>query len=221
MTARMSRRERLRVELTAQIVEIGRRQLEAGGVANVSWRGIAEEIGMNPASLYTYIDGINDLYTRILEQSFRSLADAVADAAETDLDPRTRLIGCARAYRAWAREKPNQFNLIFTNQIPGYEAPTEGEAFDAAMDANTPFTEALFELARGTGNEESIGDVSSEFEALAYGFRSMMHGFTILEINHHSPYTGGSDDLMVTALSMLLDDLLSVAGRPNPSTDPE
>ena len=157
----MSRRERLRVELTAQIVEIGRRQLEAGGVANVSWRGIAEEIGMNPASLYTYVDGINDLYTRILGQSFRSLADAVADAAETDLDPRARLIGCARAYRAWALEKPNQFNLIFTNQIPGYEAPTEGEAFDAAMDANTPFTDALLELARGTGNEESIGDVSS------------------------------------------------------------
>ena len=49
----------------------------------------------------------------------------------------------------------------------------------------------------------------------------MMHGFTTLEINHHSPYTGGSDDLMVSALSMLLDDLLSVAGRPNPSTDPE
>lgn len=209
-----SRRERLRSELTEQIVEIGRRQLEEGGVANVNWRGIAKEVGMNPASLYTYVDGINDLYTRILGHSFRSLADAIADAADeaSGADARTRLLACARAYRAWAVAKPNQFNLIFTNQIPGYVAPTEGDAFRAAMDVNAPFVEAIVDLLSGSIGS-GLSGLSPEQQAIAYGLRSLMHGFTILEINQHSPYTEGSDDVMLGALSGMIDTLVATSSR--------
>lgn len=207
-----TRRERLRAELTEQIIEIGRRQLEEGGVANVNWRAIAHEVGMNPASLYTYVQGIHDLYTRILGHSFASLGDAVAQAARkhADASGRERLLVCARAYRTWAVERPNQFNLIFTDQIPGYEAPTEGEAFDAAMNVNAPFVQALDDVFAeanvGAPTTPSRGRTRDK-NNVGYEFRSMMHGFTILEINQHSPYVEGSDEMMVDALTRLLDSI--------------
>lgn len=216
MPATATRRERLRAELTEQIIEIGRRQLAEGGVANVSWRGIATEVGMNPASLYTYVDGIVDLYTRILGHSFRSLADAVEQAARSaaDLSPRERLLSCVDAYRDWAVEKPNQFNLIFTNQIPGYAAPTEGAAFDAAQDVNTPFVEALGEtLAIEAGSGQALQEFSDEVRTVAYGLRSLMHGFTILEINNHAPYEDGAGTLLRTALERMLDDAVANSRR--------
>ncbi len=202
-----TRRERLRDELTAEIIEIGRRQLAGGGVANVNWRAIAREVGMNPASLYTYVDGINDLYTRILASSFRSLADAVATASRAagHLDARDRLLECARAYRSWAIDRPNEFNLIFTDQIPGYEAPNEGESFQAAMDVNTPFLDAVVEIVTGRCGALSIDELTADEKVVAYALRSTMHGFTILEVNHHAPYTEGADDLMISSLSLLLD----------------
>lgn len=205
---RVSRRERLRAEVTEQIIEIGRRQLEEGGVANVNWRAIAKEIGMNPASLYTYVDGINDLYTRVLGRSFRSLADTIAEAARaaSDAAARTQLINCAQAYRTWAVANPKQFNLIFTNQIPGYTAPTHGEAFDAAMEVNTPFMHALVDLV-AESRMNARTELSPEQTAIGYEFRSLMHGFTILEINQHAPYVNGSDTMMIAALNRVIDAL--------------
>lgn len=207
----VARRERLRAELTAEIIEIGRRQLADGGVAKVNWRAIATEVGMNPASLYTYVDGITDLYTRILASSFRSLADAVDTAARTaaDLDARSRVLACARAYQAWAVAKPNEFNLIFTDQIPGYVAPSEGPSFQAAMDVNAPFIDAVVEALTGRTGATSLDDLTDDEQLAAYALRSMMHGFTSLEINHHSPYAEGSDDLMIASLSVLLDDAVA------------
>ena len=207
----VTRRARLREELTAEIIEIGRRQLADGGVSKVNWRAIATEVGMNPASLYTYVDGINDLYTRILANSFRSLASAcdAAARAATNLDARSRVLGCARAYRAWAVARPNEFNLIFTDQIPGYVAPSEGESFQAAMDVNAPFIDAVVEALTGRTGATSIDELSDDEQLVAYALRSMMHGFTSLEINHHSPYAEGSDDLMITSLSLLLDDFFA------------
>ena len=72
-----SRRDRQRRELVAEIVEIARAQLASGGRAAVSWRGIAREVGMNPASLYTYFDGLDDLFTAVILDSYGGLAAAL------------------------------------------------------------------------------------------------------------------------------------------------
>ncbi|MGB5934858.1 MAG: TetR/AcrR family transcriptional regulator [Ornithinimicrobium sp.] len=207
MVDALPRRERLRQELTEQILETGRRQLEEGGVAAVNWRGIAKEVGMNPASLYTYIDSIDDLYTQILGRSFRSLADAVGTAAaqSPDNDVRGRLLTCARAYRRWAVEHPHEFNLIYTNQIPGYVAPAEGPAQQAAMDVTRPFVEALVELFSDQPDVISIDSLPVDRQAQIYEMRALMHGFTMLEINGHAPYLDGTGEPMLQALATLLD----------------
>jgi AcrR family transcriptional regulator len=175
--AGVSRRDRLRAEVTEQIIDIGRRQLEQGGVSNVNWRAIAAEIGMNPASLYTYVDGINDLYTRILGRSFRSLADAIQTAERSaGSDARTRLLACATAYRTWALDHPREFNLIFTDQIPGYAAPSQGDTADAETAVNMPFVRALQEML-GESETQHPASLSGDLATIGYELRSLIHGF--------------------------------------------
>ena len=72
-----SRRDRQRRELTAEIITIARRQLAEGGRAGVSWRAIAREVGMNPASLYTYFANLDDLFTAMIIESYGGLAAAL------------------------------------------------------------------------------------------------------------------------------------------------
>lgn len=204
----VSRRERLREELTTQIVAIGRRQLEETGV---SWRGIAREVGMNPASLYTYVDGIDDLYTRILIESFDSLAAAVraANEASRDTPARQRLLACSAAYRDWAIAHPRQFNLIYTDQIPGYEAPAGGPTVDAEIAVEQPFIDAVAELL-GRNPDDLLADTTTKEFAAVVALRSQLLGFTMLEVNNHAPYLDNSPTIMLTATENAIDALLAV-----------
>ncbi len=182
--APISRRQRLRDQLTAEVIATARRQLADGGPGSVSWRGIAREVGVNPASLYTYFDSLDDLVTAVITSSFARLGAAVGEAAVdiADREPTERIVACAHAYRAWAIEHPAEFNLIFTDRIPGYEAPPGGPTVEAQTAIFGPFVTALDDLTDGvaTGDPETP---SLPPEHLALW--SMMHGFVMLEINHH------------------------------------
>lgn len=207
MTRTETRRERLRREVTAEIVDIGGRQLQSGGMAAVSWRGIAREVGMNPASLYTYVDGMDDLFTRILQRSFERLASAVSSAADAETDPLERLLAAASAYRSWAIEHPAEFNLIYTDQLPGYVAPEDGPTAQAARSVDGAFIAAVADLLEVTPEEVFSPDHPGRTTSV-YAMRALLHGFTSLEANHHAPYTGGSDEMLVTSLRSLLDDIV-------------
>lgn len=214
-----NRRERLRQELTGEIVAIGRRQLAEGGPSAVSWRGIAKEVGMNPASLYTYVDGIDDLFTRILLDSFGDLAAHVAAAAEVDGPIADRLLATCLAYREWAVANPQRFNLIFTDQIPGYAAPPGGPTVEAEMAVGAPFLRLVGELqGRATPldvaafMELPVAERSRLFAPFA-----ALHGFVSLEINNHAPFGDNAEMLRLHLLSLL--DSLRPAGLDRAPTD--
>ena len=194
----VSRRERLRRELTVDVVETARRHLAEGGAAAVSWRGIAREVGVNPASLYTYFDGIDDLVTAVILDSFSRLARAVADASETasDLEPLEQVMACAHAYRSWAIEHPAEFNLVFTDRIPGYEAPPDGPTVAIQREIFGPFAAALDALDGNPGAASDASAIADERVPL-WG---LMHGLVMLEINHHLPFVDETDQVFDRAL---------------------
>jgi AcrR family transcriptional regulator len=172
--------------LVDQVVETARRHLADGGPEAVTWRGIAREVGVNPASLYTYFESLDDLFTAVILDSFGRLGSAVGDAARSaaDLDPVERLIVCAHAYRSWALAHPAEFNLVFTDRIPGYVAPPDGPTVAIQDDIFGPFVAALDEIDSRTAGESARTSLSDERVALW----ALMHGFVMLEINHHLPF---------------------------------
>lgn len=216
-----NRRERLRQELTGEIVAIGRRQLAEGGPSAVNWRGIAKEVGMNPASLYTYVNGIDDLFTRILLDAFGDLAAHVAavagDGAAGSIEE--RLLATCLAYRAWAVANPQRFNLIFTDQIPGYAAPPGGPTVEAEMAVGAPFLRLVGELQGRPEPLDVAGflELSTSERARLFAPYAALHGFVMLEINNHAPFGDNAEMLRLHLLSLL--DSLRPAGLDRAPTD--
>lgn len=174
----------------SDVVDAARGHLAEGGPASVSWRGIAREVGVNPASLYTYFDSLDDLFTAVITSSFGRLGAAVGGAAEgaAELEPAERLMACAHAYRAWALGHPAEFNLIFTDRIPGYEAPPGGPTVEVQKAVFGPFVAALDELSGNEPTEPGArpGVAVGPLERISLW--AAMHGFVMLEINHHLPF---------------------------------
>lgn len=195
-----TRRQRLRRELTGDVISSARQQLAEGGPAGVTWRGIARSVGVNPASLYTYFDSLDDVFTAVILNSFERLGEAI-QAASSELasePPLDRLIRLAQTYRRWAIDHPAEFNLIFTDQIPGYAAPPDGPTVAAQTTIFGPLATALAEylevdIASIAGPEISTGP-DADVLAVPVGLWATMHGLVMLEINNHLPFLDSHEE---------------------------
>jgi AcrR family transcriptional regulator len=138
-----TRRDRARASTVEEIKEAALAQIAAEGATALSIRGVARAIGMSPAGLYRYYDGLDALVTDLLTDAYVGLADAVeAGITGAEGSPSDRFIAGAAAYRRWALEHPNRFLLIFGTPIPGYSAPEEGPT----VQANRRMGEAFFRV---------------------------------------------------------------------------
>ncbi len=203
-----TRRQRLRRELTAEVIVTARRQLQEGGPAGVSWRGIARSVGVNPASLYTYFDNLDSVFTAVILDSFGRLGQAVQQSATEVANeaPIARLIHLALAYRQWAVEHPAEFNLIFTDQLPGYAAPPDGPTVAVQNAIFEPFASALAELTGvdPVAADESASPVLPDDPSSFIGLWATMHGLVMLEINNHVPFIDDHKAVFVDAMTQSL-----------------
>jgi AcrR family transcriptional regulator len=78
-------------------------------------------------ALYRYYPSRDDLITALIFDAYNAQADAMA-AADGDVpheDYMGRFLAVVTAYRQWALQNPTDFQLIYGNPIPGYDAPVE------------------------------------------------------------------------------------------------
>lgn len=179
-----TRRERHRRTLVEDIVAEARSLLEQGGASAVSLRAIARAVGMSAPSLYTYFPSLNDLFTELIVRSYSALAAHVADELEAleGADLGERLVAGPIAYRSWALANRQQFNLIFFDQIAGYEAPADGPTVEAQTSVLRPMAND-YAAVFGCDLEALMepGDLLDDF----LGWWGTFHGLVVLEVNHH------------------------------------
>jgi AcrR family transcriptional regulator len=204
-----SRRERQRREIVADICAAARRRLAEHGARGVSVRAIAQDVGLSPASLYTYVTGIDDIFTMVVLEGFRSLSSYVETALEkfAHADAAERCVVGVLAYRQWAIDNPGQFNLVFTDQISGYRAPPDGPTVAALQAVFDPLIDAL---ADGfVGSSESLDPAASRALATERGIELWFdfHGFVSLEVNHHLPFIADHAGRLTQMMSARLVDL--------------
>ncbi|MEM9953550.1 MAG: TetR/AcrR family transcriptional regulator [Chloroflexota bacterium] len=114
-----------RAETANDIKRIARQQLADKGTNGISLRGIARELGMTAPAIYNYFPKLDDLITALLVDAFSGHANAIENAIDAHEHPKAQFQAGIRAYRQWALEQPSDFQLIYGNPIPGYEAPRE------------------------------------------------------------------------------------------------
>ncbi|HUJ06610.1 MAG TPA: TetR/AcrR family transcriptional regulator [Streptosporangiaceae bacterium] len=120
-------RERARAEITAEILQAGRRHLATDGAAGLSLRAIARELGMASSAVYRYVASRDDLLTRLIIDAYNSLG-AAAEAAEARSardDLAGRWAAVCQAVRSWALRNPNEYALVYGSPVPGYVAPAD------------------------------------------------------------------------------------------------
>ena len=131
ISAPRTARERVREEMTAEILAVAAAHVARDGAAAVSLRSIARDLGMAPSALYRYFDGRDALLSALILSAYEALAveaERAADEADRPTgggDQVQRWLAVPRALRRWAIEHPHQWGLIFGTPVPGYHAPED------------------------------------------------------------------------------------------------
>jgi AcrR family transcriptional regulator len=125
MSATSTARERARAELTGEIKDAARRQLAEVGAHGLSLRAVARELGMVSSALYRYFPSRDQLLTALIIDAYDAIGEAAESADKPGEDPRERWRAVWHAARAWARDHPHEYALIYGSPIPGYQAPRD------------------------------------------------------------------------------------------------
>ena len=121
-----TRREQKREDTANEIKTVARRLMTEGGTTALSLRPIAAEMKMSVMAIYRYFENRDALLTALITDNFNALADALEAARDGEPgDAAKKLLAVLEAYRQWAMDHPVDFQLIYGNPIPGYDAPDE------------------------------------------------------------------------------------------------
>lgn len=137
------RRAERRQETIAEIIATAWRLCRAEGLAGLSLRELAREVGMRPQSLYTYFDSKHDIYDAMYAEGCRRFLDGQAEV-ELVGDARTDVRAMARYFVGFCTEDPVRFQLLFQRTIPGFE-PSPG-SFALSVESLTATEEHLASL---------------------------------------------------------------------------
>lgn len=198
-----TRRAQHRAATIEEIKQAALDSIATEGAGSLTIRGIARSIGMSPAGLYRYVDGLDDLITHLLADACNDHTDAVlAASAGADLSTVGRLRAAIHAYRRWALDNRNRFLLIFGTPIPGYTPSQQGPAAEAAHRMTQVFLAIVVEGTRSgalvpprstriaePGEVALVNTVAPGFPPEAVGpflgTWAHVHGMVTLEVLHH------------------------------------
>lgn len=149
------------------IKETAWKQIAEFGAPALSLRAIARELKITAPAIYNYFADRDALVTALIIDAYTSFGDrqfAARDAVpEGETVARLRAIGMA--YRQWAVEYPQRYQLIFGTPIPGYEAPMM-EVLPSAARSLGALVSVMDDLrAQSMLNAENFPSVQSEYEA--------------------------------------------------------
>ena len=197
--------------LQEAIKEAAWKQIANEGAPALSLRAIARKLKITAPAIYNYFPSRDDLVTALIVDAFTSLADSQRQSIESisasKLELRLSTLGLA--YRDWAIQYQQRYQLIFGTPIPGYEAPADMtlpaaawalvpliETLQALFDADklrveklaklTPALKSMLEAWRKFVSEKG-NDVNVEVLYLAHVIWSRVHGLVMLEIGHQNP----------------------------------
>ena len=202
--------------LSEEIKATAWRLIAADGAPSLSLRAIARELKITAPAIYNYYPRRDDLVTQLIIDAYLSMGDrqhaVLADIPPQDHVDRLRQLG--QAYRQWALDYPERYQLIFGTPIPGYVAPMEKTLPAAARSLSALVS--VVEVLRTAGklNDEGLPEVMPGYEEIFAVWKSYggevdglsltvailiwcrVHGLVSLEISGNLPPYGVSGEAL-------------------------
>lgn len=118
-------RERVRHELTREILAAARQQLATVGPVALSLRAVARDVGMASSAVYRYFPSRDELLTALIVEAYDDLGATVerAEAAVPRAEHARRWQTVCRGVRGWGLARRHDFALVYGTPVPGYAAP--------------------------------------------------------------------------------------------------
>ncbi|MBV9682464.1 MAG: WHG domain-containing protein [Solirubrobacterales bacterium] len=148
------------------VVDAAARLVDADGLDSLTLARVAATLGVRGPSLYSHVDGLEDLRRRLGARGARELAEALGRAAAG----RARsdaLQAVAEAYRAYAKAHPGRYAAA--------QRARELSGSDEAIAAGGAAVEVVLAVLRGYGieGEDALHATRT--------IRAALHGFVQLE----------------------------------------
>jgi AcrR family transcriptional regulator len=193
--------------LSEAIKETAWQQIAERGAAALSLRAIARRLKITAPAIYNYFPRRDDLVTALIVDAYNSLGESQLAAIQSL--PAAELEACftalGLAYRDWAINYPQRYQLIFGTPIPNYKAPEEItlpaatealvplirtiQAFSDAkrlrLDRVAPLTDDLEKMLSAW--QKNAGGMDLEVLYAALVAWSRVHGLVSMEIGNHIP----------------------------------
>jgi AcrR family transcriptional regulator len=120
-----------RAHVRATLLDAASRLLVAEGIAALSMRRVAAEVGCSTTVLYTLFGGKEGLANGLYQEGFERFRRRLTELPPST-DPLTHTYALAAAYRDHALAEPHYYRVMFCGAVPGF-TPT-GPALAAAAD---------------------------------------------------------------------------------------
>jgi AcrR family transcriptional regulator len=174
-----------------QIVTVARQLLEEEGLDAFSMRKLADRLGVRAPVIYKHFASKSALVAALISVGFEEQA-ALFEAALTAPDPHP-LTAMARIYRAYGRDHPNLYRLMYDRDLerPLLLPGSEDRAVSPAV--------------RAAGGDRDLARAAWAFA----------HGMTILELNNRFPADADLDAAWQRGMAAL-DPASGVPGPGHP-----
>jgi len=156
-----------------RLCEVAERRFAEGGVASVSMRQLAEELGCSPMTPYRYFRDKDEILAAVRAAAFDRFAAAMENAGAGIEDPVERARTSGRAYLDFAFSQPNAYRLMFDLTQPDDDRyPDLQRAGARARRTMSTHLEMLAER----------GQIHGDPQVLSYVVWAAVHGLVVLRL---------------------------------------
>jgi AcrR family transcriptional regulator len=186
-------------ERRRMIVDVAMDLLRRRGIEQVTMRRVAHRLGVGAMTLYTYVNGQDELRRELTRRGFQMIHESCERSGKAhELDG--GWIEGARAYLDFARHNPNLYEVMFS--IPLSRTPADEEIFDAGFQ---PLIDLVKMRLMRKGMSESRVDELAHRQAAVYWVG--LHGLATLAIAGRLDCPEcNADDLLVDLLARVAPD---------------
>lgn len=171
------------LDVRERIRKVAEGQIAREGIAAISLRSIASEMGWTAASLYRYFTSKQELLSAMRIAAHNRFADRIEAAHDStqDLWDRSRAIG--DAYLDFAETEPAAYQLMFAYDQEDNEDPPELK--QARQRSSRTLTTYVAEMV-------DAGLLQGDPVTLAHAFWASIHGLVVLrmagQLDHSPPF---------------------------------
>ncbi|WP_152654815.1 TetR/AcrR family transcriptional regulator [Oceanobacillus sp. CFH 90083] len=165
--------------------------VEEQGIAGVTIKNVAIQLGIKPPSLYNHVVNLEDLLDLAALRSMRNLYEGLI-AAGIGLEKKNALWAIAEEYRNFAKNNPGQYALV--QKVALWKS-----------DETKQISEQILAIFLKILQKYKL----TEDEAIHFirTLRSYLHGFTLLEVNESYGLPQELDKSFTAGLEIIFTNL--------------